>query len=304
MKFIGPFCLFYILIHAVTGTENHNDKRKRRRTKRKTKKSKNVEKPIIYTFFEVKELPNFRQHDKTVHEEILAVWTKLWKEAGWEPKILTLDDAKKHPDFTKYDENLVMDSSIERTFHNLYRNSYNYMCFMRWLAMAAHGKGGWMSDYDTFPIGSIANYDGLKLPNNGAFTGHERHVPSLLSGTAEEWDRMAKIILEEGVKKVKQEKVFTYSDMFTLRNIIKRDKDAFIEDMQVYMGFPYKEKNVVDCEAVDRHLVTHLSHCKTEYAVEHNLVEIPDKKYSERVRPRLAEELYNNWRVQCSTTAS
>ena len=72
-----------------------------------------------------------------------------------------------------------------------------------------------MSDYDTFPIG-INPADGLTLPNGGFFTSYERHVPSLMSGSQVEWDRMAEIVFHIGIRKIQIEKYETFSDMFVL----------------------------------------------------------------------------------------
>merc|ERR1712157_601364 len=34
--------------------------------------------------------------------ELLEVWKKAWADAGWEPVVLTLDDARGHPDYKKF----------------------------------------------------------------------------------------------------------------------------------------------------------------------------------------------------------
>ena len=116
---------------------------------------------------------------------LLDAWQKEWYEAGWEPVILTVKDAKKHEDYNKFIE------AFGAAEHSL--SDYDRMCFLRWLAMASSG-GGWMSDYDTFPLYSKVHTDGHNLPNGGNFTGYSRHVPNLVSGSEAEWNRMANLI--------------------------------------------------------------------------------------------------------------
>jgi len=75
------------------------------------------------------------------HMKLMAAWETAWRAKGWETRVLTMDDSRKHPDFKKMDDILA----------RLKVSQYNRRCFFRWLAMAANG-GGWMSDYDTFPL--------------------------------------------------------------------------------------------------------------------------------------------------------
>lgn len=257
-----------------------------------------IKKPIIYTFFEIKELPNGEKHERDIHEEMINIWTQLWTDAGWEPRILTLEDARKHPDFNLYRNGITVNEEAVRTPYTVFENSYDYMCFMRWLAMAAHGKGGWMSDYDTFPMG-ITFVDGFSMPNGGVFTGYERHVPSLLSGSAHEWDRMSQMVLDMAVKKIRDEKKEIYSDMYALYDVIQQNEHEFIREMKVFMGYPYKEAHVVDCHLLKNYMVVHLSHMRTAMAVESGIVEAPNGQYSENIRPQLASLLHREWKEQC-----
>ena len=257
-------------------------------------KNNEAKRPVIYTFFELKKTRNPENQRKNLHENLLAVWTELWYAAGWEPKILTLDDSRKHPDYEQFRNGIVENSAV---------GSYDYMCFMRWLAMASHGEGGWMSDYDSFPMG-ISYLDGLTLPNGGIFTGWERHVPSLLSGSAEEWNRISRMVLDMALRKVRDEKIEFYSDMYALHDVVVNNENEFIRDMKVYMGYPYKEKHVVDCEALENIMVVHLSHMRTDMAVESGIIESPIGKYDESIRPYLATLLNKEWKEQCIQDSS
>lgn len=66
---------------------------------------------------------------------------------------------------------------------------YEVACFIRHLAMANVG-GGWMADYDVVPLALPA----CAAPSNdGLFTTHEGHVPSLVSATASEYLRVSRL---------------------------------------------------------------------------------------------------------------
>jgi len=83
----------------------------------------------------------------------------------WEPVVLTHLDAKRNPlygDFIKAFDN-------NNTTEHL--NIYNQHCYFRWLAMGASG-GGYMSDFDTFPLHSDQVYYGDHLPYGGKFTSY------------------------------------------------------------------------------------------------------------------------------------
>jgi len=139
------------------------------------------ERPKIYTFFE----PAYakKQIDRLLIE--LDGWKRVWKDAGWNPIVLTLEDAKLHPNFVKF--NMAFDEAEYKT------SQYDRMCFYRWLAMSAAG-GGWMSDYDTYPLFSNPRDHGHRLPNGGKLTCYAVHVPCLVSGSQSEWNRITELI--------------------------------------------------------------------------------------------------------------
>jgi hypothetical protein len=150
------------------------------------------QRPIMYTFYaEIHDHPFNTPGGMTfgAHEELIRVWKQSWSDAGWDPRVLTEDDAKRHPDYTH------LRAMVDR----MDTGSYDKLCFLRWLAMSAAG-GGWMGDYDVFPLHDFRD-DGLELPNNGELTIHNRLCPSLVSGVENEWDRMAKRLIEYGLGK-------------------------------------------------------------------------------------------------------
>ena len=73
-----------------------------------------------------------------------------------------------------------------------------------------------MSDMDVLPLNLPAK-QGLSLPNDGFFTGHVEHVPSLMSGTALEWERMCTLLLQ-AYKNSNQSRP-QFSDMFAMLEV-------------------------------------------------------------------------------------
>ena len=127
--------------------------------------------PQIHTFYE-------KVHQG--EDNLLDQWKAAWSEAGFVPVVLTMDDARQHPDFDR------IDKIISKTFGH----SYNGLCFFRWFAMAMTAHGGWMVDYDTFPLllqrpnhqgNPLDFFDTRQLPNDGQLTSYENVVPCMVA---------------------------------------------------------------------------------------------------------------------------
>jgi len=249
---------------------------------------KEVKRPVMHTFFELQTFPNGKQVPKEEHDELLYLWQTLWREAGWDTKILTMDDARKHPDFEMYTRGILEDEEV-------WENSYNYMCFVRWLAMDANGEGGFITDYDTYPMG-LKNFDGSILPNGGRFTVFQMFVPALISGTANEWSRMTKKIFDIAIKKSTETHAHVNSDMYALFDMYHETPDDCHWENLVYGGYPYTRKNVVDCKALEDMQAVHLSHYATQLAFQKGLFDI---KHHESNRHLFARDLSYNWKEQC-----
>jgi len=143
--------------------------------------------PVMFTFFE--DSPHKRTSSKSDQRLArLNDWKMAWSDQGWEPYVLTLEDAKRHHNYTKYIN--VLDSlGLKNPMNG--RDEYIFLSIMRWLAMASSG-GGWMSNIDTFPLHLEPCYT---LPNNGKFTGHNWVIPNLLSGNYWEWNRITDLLI-------------------------------------------------------------------------------------------------------------
>lgn len=59
--------------------------------------------PVMYTFFEwIPPRNRGTQMSDTADKALIAEWKAAWKAAGWEPRVLTLEDAKQHPQYDDY----------------------------------------------------------------------------------------------------------------------------------------------------------------------------------------------------------
>lgn len=248
------------------------------RSLRSEKEANSIEKrPIMHTFFE-------RLPGSNAEERLLRSWSQAWEESGFETRILTIDDARKHPLWDEIRGRVEDNVGREGNEHS---KLYNEMCYYRWFAMSTIEDGGWMSDFDTFPLNFPLSLT-QQLPNEGRFTSHELFVPSLMSGTQEEWNRVAMLVVNaiEDIP-VDTEEGAIISDMYSLRQVFwysknGKDRDRHPEkalfERNVASGYNYIQKGKIDCEAVREKYAAHLSHSYSAKAIQENLYPITIKK--------------------------
>jgi len=152
--------------------------------------------------------------------EIITAWEQAWSSMGYTPVILTMKDAKSHPDYKLYSETL--DSRVPLGSNT----AYDKVCYLRYLAMAAVG-GGMLSDFDTVPIAHLT-IDDLKNPEKFSF--YQDYAPSLLRGASEQWKMVAHAILEE-TRRPRHEDDNIYSDKMALDDLLKLDKKEMVVTM-------------------------------------------------------------------------
>jgi len=210
----------------------------------------NGKKPVMHTFFEPV-ATGCCGMSKEGHQKLVDAWEASWQARGWETRILTEEDAKKHPDF----------EMIQKKLKKIGVDPYNQRCYWRWLAMVTVG-GGWMSDYDVFPLG-LDSEAGLEIAEDGTFKSFYHHIPCLLHASAEEYDRITHLMID--MLPAKKEGNTLYSDMLSLKHIDQwRGRSGMIFSADVSKEFIYKRNEEgwqwIDCELGKSKLAVHLSH--------------------------------------------
>jgi hypothetical protein len=100
-------------------------------------------KSLVHTYFRPCDDPDALVEQK----KILAIWERSWREAGFEPVILTEAHARKHPRCGELRAAFESKPTISP-------KGYEMACWLRWLAMSEVG-GGFMTDYDVLPFGPV-----------------------------------------------------------------------------------------------------------------------------------------------------
>jgi len=179
--------------------------------------------PLMFTFID-----NLNEKEET----LLYAWKEAWHAAGWDTKVLTLEDAEKHAHFKERD--------LALRAENMRLGNDEVLSFHRYMAMAYAG-GGWMSDWDVYPLNPLKNGGHLtSLPNEGRFTLYERLgdgkgvVPSIISGTAKEYNRIAALLQESAVEY--GSKATNWSDLNALCDLRAKNPEAFASEDAVVPG--------------------------------------------------------------------
>jgi len=256
------------------------------------------DRPVMHTFYQASQTGTGMKMEDD--RRMLEIWMEAWDAAGWETKVLVLDDAKEHPDYDLY-------------YHDLDQNAnddYNKLCYLRWLAMTVEG-GGWMCDYDVFPMPTSHEFQPIKLnpakegenyrlPFQGKFTVYEYTrdggVPSLMSGSKEEWNRMTNLILERSY----QERI--HSDMYALMDIHQQDPKSFIMVDKVVKGYlPMRELEVTrrTCNMFFKHMAIHMSHFAISTGKESGRL---PTDLGASARPQVAMDFIKHYIAVCQTS--
>mmetsp|Transcript_24003 Transcript_24003/g.50604 ORF Transcript_24003/g.50604 Transcript_24003/m.50604 type:complete len:381 (+) Transcript_24003:141-1283(+) len=263
-----------------------------------------ITKPVMYTFFEPVGEGACCGMGKQEHHDLLAVWKKSWEDKGWETGILTKKDAQKHPKFEEYDEKLV------QLLGGLRNDDYNRRCFWRWLAMVQVG-GGWMSDYDTFPLELDAKLGERLADEEPTFKSYCYIAPCLVHASASEWDRVIHLMMDSLPNEPKEDEFI--SDM----NVFGRlGHSGIVEDLWTVktLTIPRYEYTIeddgsllVDCNAYANKLAVHLCHHSIHMAVAENVFPLTlavdnDTKEALRRRAEAATVLMGDYNEQCTVS--
>lgn len=173
--------------------------------------TKNRQRPIINTFFErIDYHHRYTGMSDEADQALLEFWKQAWFDAGWEPRVLSLQDSQKHGDYE------LFRIELEKVIRTDNDRMASYM-HMRWLAMATVG-GGFMVDYDVFPIRDFLAHayepnERFRNKNNKdyVYCGGEYFVlydnwsPSLAFGNATMWSRIGWALIEIAKKQQQQQ---------------------------------------------------------------------------------------------------
>lgn len=218
------------------------------------------------------------------HDNLVASWKRAWQGHGWTTRIFTEADARQHPHFEMLQQKLIEANVSE----------YDRRCFWRWLAMALDDDpmGGWMSDYDLFPL-TLTGYRGLELMKQPGFKTYGGQVPALIHADQKSWEHIIQMMIDNVAPDMDIDFI---SDMMLLlylhQHYSEEEMGVATWEFDLWKKFPYKrvpgkKDPVIDCDVVKGHLAAHLSHrgAQEAHEVTHTYpkikVEIKPGEYAE-----------------------
>lgn len=243
--------------------------------------ARNAPRQIMYTFYTF--IDGETGMSSEADQKLLKAWKDEWRRHGWEPRIIGLEEAQQHNDYAR----------LFALLGGLEMKVYDRYCFLRWLAMSVVG-GGWISDYDTFPLHT---FDG-SLPNEGKLTVHEYSknggVPDMVSGSAVEFDRMAKLLIEDAVHHKSE---MFWSDMLALHDLYVNHDAPYLRESHVVPGqvITKHTKRHRICNRTNGKYAVHFSHYAMEFGG-HEAAVGPEH------RAELAQMWLADWRSLCLST--
>ena len=256
-------------------------------------------KPVMHTFFEPVKGGCCGMTEEG-HANLLHAWETAWKSYGWDTKVLNEADARSNPYFNQL-QSLLIEANV---------NEYDRKCFARWLAMANQDHGGWMTDYDNFPLTLTAD-KGLDIQNQPGFKSFQFHVPALLHGDKESWNRILELMMKI-IKPDLDVKIISDMQLFLYLHEHLSEQEMGVSNWEnvVYNGFPYVwggpgNGSKIDCQTASSYLTAHLSHKDSQDALtlHHTYPRIPGGMQAEdhaEKRAEAASMMMHDYRNFCS----
>jgi len=172
----------------------------------------------IYTYYQNINHPS--------QNELIDLWKISWSRQGYEPIVLNLEDAKRHPYFE------TLNTEMRRICKEIAKkeiNDYGMSCWFRWLAYATQAdEKFYVSDYDAinvnFPI--TEPNDKLHLMDNDC--------PFLASGTPSQFENLCKAFAEVSNQRIdilKQQTDHYHDQEFFQYNFMPQNNDS-AEDLR------------------------------------------------------------------------
>jgi len=172
----------------------------------------------IYTYYQ-----NIN-HSK--QNELIDLWKISWSRQGYEPIVLNLQEAKRHPYFD------TLNTEMRRIFKeitNKKNGEYGMCCWFRWLAYATQeDEKFYVSDYDSINI----NFP-ITEPNDKLHL-MDFDCPFLASGTPKQFENLCKAFVEvsnERLEILKQQTNHYHDQEFFQYNLMPQNNE-FAEDLR------------------------------------------------------------------------
>ncbi|XP_071812727.1 uncharacterized protein [Apostichopus japonicus] len=213
---------------------------------------------VVYTYYQPKK--DIAADELSAAGVTLKAWKSAWSDAGWRPRVISENDARKHPEYM----------SLRTRFERLPTTNvaeYELSCFLRHVAMAAVG-GGWMADYDVLPF----HLPKCTKPfNRGEFTAYQLYTPCLVSANSSEYTRIARLMADiqwrDSPEIFSVNGKFHVSDMHVLQKLFK---DRKIKTMRVVMEAKEIFKTPFSCERSLGYRATPTGMSKLPWAVHYS----------------------------------
>ena len=207
----------------------------------------------IYTYYQ--------EIDHKKQNELIHLWKTSWSRQGYEPIILHLEDAKKHPYFEVF--NLEI-RRISKEIIGKEITEYGMSCWFRWLAYATQAdEKFYVSDYDAininFPI--VEPNDKLNL-----LCGN---CPFIASGTSKQFENLCKAFVEISNNRLQELKRINRHAWF-------HDQNFFMYNHEICQSKKYdilitKDQTKFSAIHDTLPLVCHVSHVAVEKFLQNNL---------------------------------
>lgn len=134
----------------------------------------------IYTYYQ--------NINHSSQNELIDLWKISWSRQGYEPIVLSLEDAKKHSYFE------TLNTEMRRIFKEITNKEigeYGMSCWFRWLAYATQNEEKfYVSDYDAINVNFL-----LTEPNDKLHL-MDNHCPFLASGTPTQFEKLCEAFVE------------------------------------------------------------------------------------------------------------
>ena len=170
----------------------------------------------IYTYYQNINHPS--------QNELIDLWKISWSRQGYDPIVLNLQDAKKHPYFN------ILNSEMRGIFNEITGKQitgYGMSCWFRWLAYTTQTEEKfYVSDYDAinvnFPI--TEPNDKLHLMDNDC--------PFIASGTPIQFQNLCKAFVDisnERIEILKHQTEHYHDQEFFQYNFMPQQNDSYNE---------------------------------------------------------------------------